>query len=369
MRLTDLSVQSLKPPEKGQRTFFDDSLKGFGCRVSIGGAKSWVVMTGRERRLITLARYPEMSLREARKAAMTAIAEPPKPKRDTTLLKEAVELFVETSRAKHRKKTTHGYELIVRFLLKRLKNIPLGEITTDSVMDIVEGLEKTPTQQRHVFVVAVTFFRFCIRRRLLTANPLEGMQSPSGIKTRERVLTEAEIRTVWQAASVHPYPFALLIKLCLLTGQRRGELNKLQWENIDFEKKTITIPSHIAKNGKEHVFPIEDMSIEVLKALPNHSAYLFPGRLKGTFEGFSRAKQLFDKTCPIAHFQLHDLRRSFATYMASLGVEQIVLSKMLNHVAGTLSPISAIYNRYSYFAEQKTAVLLWERKLASIVTP
>lgn len=336
----------------------------------MGGSKSWVVMTGRERRLITLARYPEMSLRDARKAALTALAEPPKPKRDTTLLKDAVELFVETSRAKHRKKTTHGYELIVRFLLKRLKNIPLGEITTDSVMDIVEGLERTPTQQRHVFVVAVTFFRFCIRRRLLTANPLEGMQSPSGIKTRERVLTEAEIKAVWQAASVHPYPFSLLIKFCILTGQRRGELNKLQWENIDFDKKTITIPSHIAKNGKSHTFPIGDMTLAVLKELPNHSPYLFPGRLKGTFEGFSKAKQLFDKACPIAHWQIHDLRRSFSTQLAALGIQQIVVEKMLNHISGgTLSPIASIYNRWTYFDEQKAAVLLWEAKLASIIAP
>ena len=111
MRLTDISVRTLPTPTKGQKTHWDDTLRSFGCRVSQGGTKSFVVQHGIDRRLVTIGRYPIVSLADARVEAKRILAEMTlgKHRPRTVRWDEALEQYLAASKEKNRKRTVDGY--------------------------------------------------------------------------------------------------------------------------------------------------------------------------------------------------------------------------------------------------------------------
>jgi integrase len=115
-----------------------------------------------------------------------------------------------------------------------------------------------------------------------------------------------------------------------------------------------------------HTFPYGDAAAAILETLPK-AGLLFPGRDKDTpFNGFSKSTDAFRKACDIDHWTLHDLRRTFGTGLARMGVSPVTVEALLNHVTGTLSPIARVYNRHSYLPEARQAVALWEKHIAGL---
>lgn len=369
INLTDMSVRALKAPATGQKVYFDRALPGFGIRISYAGAKSWIVVTGGRRRYVTLARYPDVSLREARIAARTALLEPPDLTRSVSL-QEALAMYLKHCEARCRPRTisTYTYTLNAHFKEQAGR---LRSYSTERVLAIVDAMGHIPSEQLHFFLVSKAFFRFCVVRKLLTRSPIEGVPAPAKRAIRERVLTDNELRSVWLAADRDPAPLSRIIQICILTGQRRGEISKLRWEYIDQEKRLITLPSSITKNGRAHTFPYGPMLETVLRNIPGKQGRLFPGRTEKNefFEGWSRGKQNFDELCPLTeHWQLHDLRRVFYSNMAALGVAPHVCAKLVNHVSGitAISGISAVYNKHLYISEMRAAIELWENRLQEV---
>ena len=157
--------------------------------------------------------------------------------------------------------------------------------------------------------------------------------------------------------------------MLILTGQRRGEIAGLTREYIDPEARTITLPSALSKNGRQHTFPYGELVCEILDAIPMHSrAYLLSHpRYDNCFDGWSKSKREFDQACRIAPWTLHDLRRTFATNLAELRVAPHVIERLLNHVSGTISGVAAVYNRHAYMDEMRAAIELWETRLQSLI--
>jgi integrase len=171
-----------------------------------------------------------------------------------------------------------------------------------------------------------------------------------------------------KAARKNKATFSTIVELLLLTGQRRGEIAGLRAEWIDWEKRTITLPRQITKNRREHTFPFGKQTEELLRR-GKTTGLLFPAR--GTdgerpFDGWSKCKAKFDAACPLPYWRLHDLRRTFATNLAALGVPVHVTEKLLNHVSGTTGGIVAVYQRHTYQKEMREAVDLWEDSLAAL---
>ena len=161
--------------------------------------------------------------------------------------------------------------------------------------------------------------------------------------------------------------FATIVELLLLTGQRRGEIAGLRHEWIDWDKRTITIPAAITKNKRVHRIPFGDQ-VETLLRKGKSKGVLFPGRGTNTpFDGWSKCKPKFDEDCPLPHWTLHDLRRTFATNLAALGVPVHVTEKALNHVSGTTGGIVAVYQRHTYEKEIREAMELWERSITDLL--
>jgi integrase len=186
------------------------------------------------------------------------------------------------------------------------------------------------------------------------------LKSPSKYKPRERVLSDAELKKVWDAAT--EYPFGPIVRLLILTGQRKTEIGTLRFEQINGQDQTITLPD--TKSGRAHTFPIGPMAQALISDLPRDGDFLFMGRVKGQpYNGWGKHKTDFEKLCDVKAWTLHDLRRTFATNLAALGTPIHVTEKLLNHVSGTMSGIVSVYQRHNYEKECRKAVNQWENEL------
>src|SRR5262249_42440820 len=165
-------------------------------------------------------------------------------------------------------------------------------------------------------------------------------------KSRDRVLTDAELKTIWKACADDDY--GAVLKLLMLTGQRANEIGDLRWSEVHDEQ--ILLPGERTKNGRPHIIPLSDVAKGILSSVPSKDrAHVF-GRDDSGFQGWSKAKekidaQIADGKKPPAHWTPHDLRRTVATRMAELGVQPHIIEAVLNHVSGHKGGVAGIYNR------------------------
>lgn len=358
-KVTELSARNAAPSSK-QYTIWDTSVPGFGLRVNPGGSKTWTLVTGVRRERITIGRYPLISLAEARDAARHVLARRTLIRHTPQKIKfaDAFELFLMTHCARLKPRTKYGYETTLRrHFLKRFGHLDLADI--GDVNTIIDGLLTTPTEANHAFQVIRCFFRWAVRRRYLQHSPCEGLQAPTRYVPRDRVLEDGELLKILSEAQ-SAGKFGQIVWLCILTGQRRSEIGALRGEYFDRQARTITLPASVTKNRRQHTFPYGNTVARMLVNLPEQG-WLFPGRGTGeSFNSWSKCKDEFDKQCGLEHWVLHDLRRTFATGLARLGVAPHVVEKLLNHITGTISGVAAIYNRFQYQKECREAVTLWD---------
>ena len=366
MRLSDVGLRALPAPQKGTVDYWDATLPCFGLRVSRGGAKTFILKLHNSRRAI--GRFPLLTLSEARTEAKRLLAEKTlgKVRPQSITFPLAVELFLK-EKAKARRPST------VADLRDRLKrHFPFrGQLADVSHQEFVRTLSKikTPREHNHALRVGKTFFTWAVNRRYISENPTIGISTHS-TQSRSRVLSDIELAAVWRAADQMGGHFGMIVKLLVLTGQRRGEIAALQssWIKDD----TLTIPPSVTKNGREHHLPLGALSAELLsQAMTNTrttNGYIFSARTNtgGCFNGWSKAKVALDKASGVSDWTLHDLRRTFASNLAALGVRLEVVEKLLNHVSGSFSGIVGVYQHYSFANEMQQAIEQWEHHVLKI---
>lgn len=351
MRLTDLRVQALEADPARHKIYYDDTLKGFGVRVAKGGTKAFVLSVGKNRDRTTIGQYPIVSLAKARDVAKTLLAERQlgrhQPKRTT--LDAALKLYTEQHLSKLALRTKKEQERLFKRYLEKLKSKGVADITTADITKLTD--KAAPSEAEHLHRAAKTFFRWCVGRRLMDRSPLEGLKPPAAWKPRDRVLTDDELAEVWNGTG--PDAFGSIVRVLILTGQRRGEVSLIQPEWI--EEETLTFPAAITKNKREHRIPVGAKAQRALLEAPF------------SFNGWSKAKARLDAKTDIAPWTLHDLRRTFASGLQRLGVRMEVTERYLNHVSGSFGGIAGVYQRHSYMDEMRAAAELWETHIASLL--
>lgn len=385
-RLTDIAVKAIKPPLSGQETHWDETLPGFGLRVSQGGSRTFVVVHGADRQRSTIGRYPVISLADARSEAKRLLAEVTlgRTRPSSITWEKAVAEFLVTCGQRNRPRTVADYRRLLNRHFSSLGRMQLTDVRTADLSRRLDRLKEKPSERHHAYVVAKILFRWAMRRGYIVSNPCDRIQHAPASVSRERALTDEELAVVLRAARRQPHPFGAIVELLTLTGQRRGEIAGLRWEWINKAKRTITFPSTATKNRRAHVLPYGGAVSGVIEALPRLGDYVFPasrtmarGRATTIFNGWGKAKAALDEmivadlaeegiTAAMPGWTLHDLRRTFATNLAALGVPVHVTEKLLNHVSGTISGVAAVYNRHAYMEEMRAATALWEAKLAKL---
>lgn len=373
LRLTDIVIRNLPPPPQGAKVYPDDQLDGFGIRVSQGGTKAFVLSYGRSRERMTIGRYPVLSLADARAEAKRILAERTLGKHRPARMSfdDALNQFVASHlKVKTREITAKGTEALIRNHFPRLKGRFLEDIRVQDITRSTDALLSDGKQgaAAHAHTAIGTLLRWCVRRRYLHHNPIEGIDKPAKPGVRERVLTDDELRQIIVAAPVGTF-YGNFVHMLILTGQRRSEIAGLHADWVDRTARQITLPKAITKNNREHVFPYGDWVAEVLTNLPKEG-FLFPARGRDApFSGFSAGKRRIDRECAIEQWTLHDLRRTLATGWQRLGIRIEVTEAMLNHVSGTRAGIVGIYQRHTYLEEMRAAQAQWEKHVAALITP
>ena len=370
--LTDIAIRSFAIPAKGQKDYFDDALPGFGIRVSQGGTQSFFLFTGKasNRRRHAIGRFGIVTLAQARAEAKRLLAEQTlgqgKPK--TITFSAALEIFEAQQYPQLKPRTVHDYMAIFRrHFSKKLGDLRLADISFEDVTAITDKLVKTRSEQRHAPVVGNTFFRWCVRRRFIKHSPLDGVDIPKP-KKRKRVLSDDELVKVYRAAEGIGYPFGSIVQLLILTGQRRGEIAGACSPWLSATARTLTLPEGFAKNSREHIVPLGPRALAIFEEI-EREGLLFPARGSEDkpFSGFSKSRKTLDAVLQgVAPFTLHDLRRTFSTGLAKLGVAPHIKEALLNHVDAK-SEVEAIYDQYKYLPEMRAAMELWERHLTTLL--
>jgi len=366
LHLTDIAVRKLSPPDNGQVTYWDETTPGFGVRCS-SKSKSFVVMFGEKRRLKTLGRYPTMSLSIARKEARRFLARvlegPLVVDVPAVPFLEAKSEFLRDCAARNKPRTVSDY---TRLLNRHFKyNIDIRSLTRQQIMKVVSSLSITPSEQAHAYVAIRTMMNWCVRHGYLDLSPVPSISYKT--RSRIRVLTEAELAIVYARAIEHPYPYGPIVQLAILTGQRRGEIAAIRrsWISED----TVCFPEGFTKNKREHRIPLPKTALDLIDTIPDDCDLLFPAKTNNDkpFNGWGKCKSRFDEGLGVEPYTLHDLRRTFSSNMAMLGIPIQVTEKILNHISGTVSGVAAVYNRYSYFDEMQSALRTHDKYLESMV--
>jgi integrase len=363
MKLTDFTLRTLEPNGR-LAVYRDDSLVGFGVRITPNGVRSFFLQHGNDRATTTIGRYGIITLAEARTAARRILAQKTLGTYQPRSIKfsEALDTFVATHCADI--KTGYEYErMLKREFLPKLGAKTLDKITPHDLYDILDKL--SPSVAYHAFVYLKAFFNWTIQRSYLEDTPLRKMKKPKKAAGRARVLTDDELKRVWNACDTLG-TYGTIVRLLVATGQRRDEIAKLQDHFVELTKMVITLPAWLTKNKREHTFPIIPRAASLI---PRNKGLLCPAPCsegKKPYRQFGKAKLELDRLCGFSDWTLHDLRRTYRTIHARIGTPPHVAERLINHV-GSTSEVQKIYDRYLYEPEMLRAVQAYKKELNKIL--
>jgi integrase len=379
--LTDRSVQQMKP-KVSRIEVADAVLPGLYLVVQPSGVKSWAArfrLRGRSRQL-TIGRFPAVGLKAARDATRKALesvslgADPSVVKRQGTpadgSVGAAVALYKERRVSQLRPGTQYNIGLECDRMVRAWGARPLKAITKADVIALVDTRPAGSAAANTTAKYIKAFFRWCEGHGDIETNPALTVRKPSEQKSRTRWLNDLELATVWHAAdkaskSERPGNAAqgAMVKLIILTGARRDEIASLV--SMEIHGDEMVIPAERVKNNRELRIPITTTMRAIIDNRPKTGAFVLNGR-HPVADGTHTQRAIKCQT--IADWRVHDLRRSFATGLARLGVSIAVIERCLNHRSGVFRGIVDVYQQHDFAAEVRAAYELWDAHIVKITS-
>jgi integrase len=387
MNLTAKTVAALKlPAGKIDTVAFDDRVPGFGIRLREGGSRTWIFQyaLGAKQRRVTIGQVSAIPAEKARQVASDLHAKvrlggDPQAEKAKNALAASLSFKAVADQYLIRQKTElrpRSYVETERHLLKnakRLHGLPVSSVDRRAVASLLTGLAASSgavTANRARAQLSAMFV-WALKEGLVDNNPVAHTNKLAE-RSRNRVLTDAEIRTLWNALEDDHY--GNILRLLLLTGSRANEIAGLRWQEIDFDKDLITLPAERVKNARVHLVPLAPAVVDILRAQPRTDDGLVFGYRGKPFASWTHGKNLLDACileavdAPLPDWTPHDLRRTCATRMAELGVQPHIVEAVLNHVSGHKHGVAGIYNHAVYAAEKAQALAMWADHIAAITT-
>jgi integrase len=410
MKLTQAAADDLLrrpiPADKSELRFFDEDLSGFGVRLRRGANSKpqgrWIVQyrvkgkTGQTTESIgAIGIVNAKAAREKAKGILAqaqlgvdlrdARTETRERSKDTFGIIAA--RYLEKRRADLKPRSFDQVETHLTKHWSRFDRVPVHEITKrDIAIRLGEIAEGTPTEKKRGPIAAnraraslSSFFSWAMAEGIVDANPVIATNRQGAEQTRDRVLTDAELVAIWNASNGDDY--GAIIRLLILTGQRRDEVGAIARAELDLPGRKWTIPAARTKNGRTHEIALSDPALSILKAATtregreDRDAIFGDGAAGNGFSGWSKAKAALDKRIigeakqkkKSAAWRLHDIRRTVATRMIDLGVPSDHVEAVLNHVSGHRSGVAGVYNRALYTAEKRAALDRWASHVSALL--
>ena len=407
MKLTEHKIETLEVGAgRKDRLVFDDGQRGLAVRITASGGRNYLcqyTLHGQKWR-VPLGACSALSLAKAREAAAAimgdvakgrnpaaerkdaAAAERAKRVRDRLTLRVLIDewrrLYLTGRRASYAAEAVRA----LHFAFAKVLDDAAEDLDRATIVRTLDALTRRGKRKdgegakpRGAAMVGRTAaygraaFAWAVKRGMVSVNPFAHLPVAKSIAKRERVLTDGEIGDVWRAAVSAPY--GTIIRLLILTGQRRGEVAGMTWGELSDDLSTWTIPGERTKNGAVHVVPLSEPAQALLRGLlagdisetkrVAPDALVLPGAASTPFSGWSKAKAALDRAvaeargASLAPWSVHDLRRTVATGLQRLGVRLEVTEAVLNHISGSRAGIAGVYQRHDWAAEKRAALDAW----------
>ena len=387
MRLTQKAVDGIGLDT--DRVVWDDDAPGLGLRVQ-SGRRSWIVRyrvagASRQKSLpatlpLKLARVRAAEIRTGaaggvdvvetgRAAAVKARKQADDAKARS--LGAIVEVYLVDAEKRLRLASVRLARMYLRGQWHALHDRPADELTRREIVAVLQ-----PYAGRRTAIQLLRHLSACLswgmERGLLDRHAAIGIKPPAEAATRDRVLTAPELRTILAAADAAPDDgfrggFGDVVKLLLLTAQRRGEVGGMAWSEIDLENAQWSLPADRCKNARPHTVPLPRQAVEILR---RHYApgrvHVFGAKDTGVLV-WQDCRDGFAKPLGLPHWTLHDLRRTAVTGMAELGIQPHVIEAIVNHQSGHKAGVAGVYNRAQYSQEKRAALQRWADHVERIV--
>jgi len=392
MKLTDHSIRKLAlPPGKTDHIVFDTDLGGFGLRIRAGGKKSWICQYrfGSQQRRFNIGSVHEVGATKARDTAADIFAKvrlgvDPQAERQGALVRASntfgnlAERYLKRAKVKLRPRS---YLEVERHLQKHWAPLNSKSVHAISRVDVAGQLSKLvetngPIAANRARATLAAVFSWAMREGLVEGNPVVATNK-AGEKTRDRVLSDRELVEIWNACRDDDY--GRIVRLLILTGQRREEVGGIVRSEIDVAKRMWSLPKERTKNNLPHDVPLSDAAIDIFLKVPRREehAHLFGQSAGRPFSGWSHARKALDIRIADAgngaapgsanRWTLHDIRRTVATGMAGIGIAPHIVEAVINHVSGHKGGVAGVYNKAAYTAEKRAALDRWAAHVLALV--
>jgi integrase len=368
--LGKISKQTVDRLERGS-LIWDTALIGFGVRKQLRHPHYIVRyrINGRQK-FLTIGKHGHWTPETARKECQRLLGlvatgiDPAAKAVEGDSFDAIAQRYLERQQAKMKPRSFEGVERHLRKHSARLHSLGLASITRRDVAEVLASVESGSggATRNRVRASLSAFWTWAIQEGLVEHNVVTGTGKADEGGSRERVLTESEIRKLWRA--LRDDDFSNAIRLLLLTGQRRSEIGELRWGEVNLRDAMIVFPAERTKNGREHTLPLSRQALAILTSLRS--------RIKMdrvfAFRHWEKPKARLDERAGIAEWWIHDLRRSCATGMAELGIQPHIIEAILNHVSGHKAGVAGIYNRARYADEMRDALVRWAAHVEALVS-
>jgi integrase len=306
--------------------------------------------------------------RRAAHAAAVEVAE----RHETDSVAALAALFIERH-AKKRRTWAATEDTFRRLILPKWRGRTVHDIRRRDVIDLVEDIATDrPYMANRTLATLSKFFGWCVARDIIEVSPASGIDQPGQEVARDRILSDDELRRLWQAAGDPTEgPFGVLVRLLICTGQRRGEVSGMRYSEIGNDH-IWRLPGSRTKNGKTHQVPLVPAAWDLIQAQTRFADSDFVLTVDGTrpIIGFGRAKRRLSAKAGIEanSWRLHDLRRTCASGLQRLGVRAEVIERCLNHVSGLYRGVSGTYQRDPLIEEMTTALERWSGHVEALTS-
>jgi integrase len=372
-KITKTAVERLQP---GDDWLWDSVVKGFGARRQIDGVFYYLrYRFNGSQRIKSIGRhgspYTPDTARTKAKEKLGKLASGADPFAAETVVLAAETFGAEVKRYLERRRAAmkpRSFMEIERHLMnhaRRLAKLRLGNIDRRTIAVLLAEIEEGsgPVARNRVRSSLSAFFAWAIREGFIETNPVVGTGKADEGASRDRVLSEAELARMW--AALEEDQFGDIVRLLVLTAQRREEIGGLRWSEIDFDRGLIVLPPARTKNKRQHELPLSPQARAILKRQPHRKDRdLIFGIGEGPFSGWSDCKAALDarlghRKAKAKPWRLHDLRRTAATTMAELGVLPHIIEAILNHISGHRAGVAGVYQRARYEGPMRDALQRW----------